>query len=187
MKKILLLFLFIITGCTNYTDLKNLSIIKSIGIDYDNSYTIYAQIYDEIKKDEIPKTKVISAKANTLENAFKNLEREANKKIYFSHIDLLVLNTNLTYQYKDIISYFLNNNDFRNDYLCIISDNINDLLNNSNYDEIENTIKNNKQVLNITFNNLINNYYNHNEFRISKINYNKKIVFAGNHLIKRKD
>ena len=47
MKKILILLIIFLTGCMKYTDLKELSIIKSIGISYNETYTLYTQIYDD--------------------------------------------------------------------------------------------------------------------------------------------
>ena len=84
MKKIILLIILIfMTSCTKFSDLKNISIIKSIGIDYDNEYIIYAQIYDEIEKNSVPKTKNIIARDKDIINAFKSIKQLSNKEIFF--------------------------------------------------------------------------------------------------------
>ena len=127
MKKIIIiLFLFTSTACVKYTDLRDLQIIKSIGISYHDTYTIYAEIYDEIKKDNDPKTIFISSSGKTIHEAFENLNLITNKKIFLAHIDLLILDQELNNQnYQEITNYFINNINLRNDFLCIFSKDIN--------------------------------------------------------------
>lgn len=185
MKKILLLIIFITTSCTQYTDLKDLSIIKSIGIDYHDSYTIYAQVYDVINKNNDPKTKIIKAYGKTIKEAFINLKNIPNKKLYYSHIDLLIFDTKLhDNNYNEIINYVINNNEFRNDYLVIVSNDIEKILNNSKYDEIENLIKTNNLILKKYFTDLINDFVNSKTFNISKIDYENNIIYIENYMFK---
>ena len=185
MKKILLLIIFITTGCTQYTDLKDLSIIKSIGIEYHDTYTIYAQVYDVINKNNNPTTKIIKAYGKTIKEAFINLKTISNKKLYYSHTDLLIFDTLLqNNNYDEIINYIINNNDFRNDYLVIVSSDVYNTLDNSKYDEIESLIKTNNLTTKINFINLINDYINNKAFIISKIDYDNNIVYNGNYKYK---
>ncbi len=185
MKKILLLIIFITTGCIKYTDLKDLSIIKSIGIEYHDSYTIYAQVYDVINKNNDPETKIIKANGKTIKEAFINLKTVSNKKLYYSHIDLLIFDTKLSNNnYNEIINYLINNNEFRNDYLVMLSNDIYNTLDNSKYDEIENLIKTNNLTIKINFINLINDFINNKTFIISKIDYDNNIFYTGNYKYK---
>ena len=189
MKKIILLIILIfMTSCTKFSDLKNISIIKSIGIDYDNEYIIYAQIYDEIEKNSVPKTKNIIARDKDIINAFKSIKQLSNKEIFFSHIDLLILSTKLKdNNYQEIINYFIQDNNFRNDFLCIFSDNIKNLIDNTKYNEIEDMFKSNidiKRTLNITFNELANNYLENNEIKLSKVSYDKNKLILSNYRFK---
>lgn len=185
MKKILFIFLFIITGCMKYTDLSELAVIKSIGISYDKEYILHAEIYEKITKDNEPKTKIIKTTGMTLDEVFKNISTISEKEIFLSHIDLLILDSHLNNDnYQEIIYYFLNNNDLRNDFLCIFSDNSSILLTNSKYGSIENFIKSNKEIkkiINIPFDEIINNFLNNKSFILSKINYDKEIVYLGNY------
>ena len=192
MKKLLFIIIILLTGCTKYTDLKDLTIIKSIGIEYNDNYTIYAQIYDDIKKNNEPKTKVIEGYGKTIEDSFNNLKVKANKEIFLSHIDLLILNTNLKdKQYQEIINYFIYNSELRNDFLVILSDDISKLLTDTKYNEIENFIKTNnsiKNIINISFEELANNYLENKYFTISKINYNSYFNYQNyyyNHKLER--
>ena len=185
MKKLLLILLIITTGCIKYTDLNNLSIIKNIGISYqNNNYTIYAKIFDEVKKDNKPKTKIIKANGKSITEAFNNMKALSNKEIFLSHIDLLILDPNLNDDnYKLIIDFALNNN-LRNDFKCFFSKNIESLLKNSQIDEIETYLKTNKEtkrIINKNFNEIINDYLNNKTFSLTMISYNKEIKFHGNY------
>ena len=140
MKKILIIiftifFTIFTTGCKHYTELNDLAIIKSIGITYSNNeYTLYAEIIDEVNEDKLPETKIISEKNKNIKELFNNIKLLVNKEIYLSHIDLLIISETLNNDnYQEIIDYFLNNNDFRNDFLCVFSEKIEDVLKNSKY------------------------------------------------------
>ena len=190
MKKLLLIIL-LLTGCSKYTDLKDLTIVKSIGIEYNEKYTIYAQIYDDIKKDNEPKTNIIEVNGKTISESFNNLKKIVNKNIFLSHIDLLIIDTNFNdNNYQETIDYFINNNELRNDFNTILSSNIKNLLSTTKYDEIENYIKadyNDKNIVNLSFRELANNYLERNSFMITKINYDKHFeyqtyYYKNNHL-----
>ena len=180
MKRILIIIIIIFTtSCAKYTDLRDLSIIKSIGISYQDEYIIYAQIYEKITKDNDPIMKLVESKDKDLIKAFNNIKKTSNNEIFFSHIDLLILDTNLqNVNYSDIINYFINNN-FRNDYTCILSSNIKELLNNSKYNEIENLLKVNndvKKIINVTFDEMANNFLEKKEFSLSNLTYKNGVI-----------
>ena len=175
MKKILFIIIIFLTGCSKYTDLKDLTIIKSIGIKYDDNYTIYAQIYDDIKKNIDPKTKVIIVDGENIKETFNNLKNKIDKEMFLSHIDLLILDKNLSNKnFQEIIDYFIHNNEMRNDFLTIMSNDINKLLTNTKYDEIETFVKTNKylrNIINTSFEEIANNYLEKKDFFITNINY----------------
>ncbi len=185
MKKYLLLIILFLTGCTKYNDLNELAIIKSIGISHDNEYTLFAEIIDEIDKDNNPITKVIETKDKDLNKLFNNIKLLVNKEIYFSHIDLLILDINLNNNdYQKIINYFLEHHEFRNDFLCVLSKDIKNVLENAKYDEIEDLITTNKEsknIIKISFEEIMKNYLDKQVFTISEVSYNEKIVFDGNY------
>ncbi len=186
MKKIIIIVIILfITGCTTYNELNNLAIIKSIGIEVkDNKYTLYAQIIDEIDKNNNPKTQIIMEEGDNIQELFQNIKIHINKEIYLAHIDLLILNKIDNTILNNIINYFLNNQSFRNDFLTILSDNINDILEKTKYDEIEKIIttnKDTKKIIKISFEEIIQNYLDKKEFSLSKINYQNKINFEGNY------
>ncbi len=185
MKKIFLLIILLFTGCTKYSDLNDLAIIKSIGISRNNEYTLYAEIIEEIDNND-PKMQVIKTKAKDISTLFKNIKLQVNKEIFLSHIDLILLDFSLKNDdYNEIIHYFLSNKEFRNDFLCIFSSNIEEVLNNSKYDEIEELIITNqesKNVINISFEEVIKNFLDKHAFSLSSVIYkNNTITFDDNY------
>lgn len=185
MKKYLLLIILFLTGCTKYNDLNELAIIKSIGISHNEEYTLFAEIIEEIDKDNNPITKVVETKDRDLNKLFNNIKLLVNKEIYFSHIDLLILDINLNNNdYHKIINYFLEHHEFRNDFLCVLSKDIKTVLENAKYDEIEDLITTNKEsknIIKISFEEIMKNYLDKQVFTLSEVSYNEKIIFNGNY------
>lgn len=185
MKKIIILILLLLlTGC-DYIELNDLSIIKSIAVEYqENEYTLYAEIIDEINNNNIPTTKIIEISKSKINDCFKELITRSNKTIHYSHIDLLILSTNLTNNnLNEIFDYFLKNNNFRNDFMTISSNNVNKLINDSKYDEIEQLIKNNQhnELIKIDIENVIKTYLNTNTITLSLFDYeNDNVLYKYN-------
>ena len=190
MKKIfiIILFLLLITGCTKYHDLRDLAIIKTIGITYDNSYTIYAHIIDEIDENNNPKMKIIESNSRNIKEAFDDIKNKINKEIFLSHIDLIIFNEQLNNDnYQEIINYFLSNKEFRNDYFVIFSNDIKKLLENTQYDEVEEMLKSNKEskkIISTSFEEIIKNYLNNKTFSLSKLIFDNEIIYLGNYRFK---
>jgi len=187
MKKILILLILLLTGCNKYTELNELAIIKSIGIEKKDNYTLYAEIITDIKDNE-PITEIIKVTDSNINNLFNKIKLQVNKEIYFSHIDLIILDFNLkNNDYDNLIKYFLNHHEFRNDFLTILSSDMKNVLDNSQYDEIENLIITNKEsktIIKKTFEKLMQEYLDNKEFTLSNITYQDKVMFNGNYQYK---
>lgn len=189
MKKIILLIIILsLTGCKSYIELNDLAIIKSIGITKENKYTLYAEIIDEIDKNNIPKTKIINVNADDITSLFTNIKSIVNKEIYLSHIDLIILDEHLNKNdLENIITFFLDHQEIRNDFLTVISSEIEKVLKNSKYDEIEEIIMTNKEskkIIKINFDEVMLNFLNNKEIKLSKIIYDNEIIFDSNYLYK---
>lgn len=180
MKKVIILFMILfLTGC-DYVELNDLSIIKSIGIDYkDENYILYAEIIDEINTENTPTTKIIEVSDKDINACFKQLITRSNKTIHYSHIDLLILSTNLKDKHlEEIFHYFLKNKKFRNDFLTIASDDIKTLISDSKYNEIEELLKNNQHhsLIKIDIEEVIKDYLNKKEITLSLLTLKEKNV-----------
>lgn len=129
---------FLMTGCTSYTELNDLSIVNTLGIDYkDGKYELTISVIEgKIDDQELEKEMtVFHSKKATLEEAFQDIYLTSSKKLYLSHIDLLVLSEDaINFELKGIIRNFLENNEYRNNFNVII------LKNNSIDDFFDNNI-----------------------------------------------
>lgn len=181
MKKLIIILILLITGCTKYNDLAELTIIKSIGIDYNENYIVYAQIIDYIDENNKPIMKTIKENGKTINEGFSNLKKRINKEIYLSHIDLLVLGNTLKKEnYQNIINYFINNNDFRNDFYCIFSSDIYNLFEKTNYDEIEILLKTKDKSSIKNFDNVIQEFIDNKTIILPEIIYQHEINYLDN-------
>ena len=132
---ILLFILFLTTGCTSYTELNDLGIVSILGIDFENNqYKIYVGIIEGEQDDGTldKKYKTYSSEGETLDDAFQNIYIQSSKKVYLSHIDLLIVTENtINYCLKDVIYNFLNNNEYRNNFNMVITKDLEEILKNN--------------------------------------------------------
>ncbi len=120
----LILLIFLSSGCSSYTELNDLSIVNTLAIDYkDNKYELTLQIIEGINNDESIEKEIttLSSSEKSLEESFNKLYINSKKKLYLSHIDLLILtedaiNNNLI----EITTNFLENNEYRNNFNVVL-------------------------------------------------------------------
>ncbi|MDD6223547.1 MAG: hypothetical protein PUB18_00915 [bacterium] len=117
---LLLILCLLLTGCTTYTELNDLGIVSLLGIDYqDHNYIVYVSIMEGNQDDGVLEKDNISyhAEAQSLEEAFQNIIIQSSKKVYLSHIDVLLLTDQLiNTKLKETLLNFLNNNEYRNNF-----------------------------------------------------------------------
>ena len=122
MKKILFLIIliFALTGCTSYTELNDLSIVNTLGIDYiDNNYLLTLTTIE--RDNENDKINTFSSKKESLDKAINNIYLTSNKKIYLSHIDLLIITPDvINNKLDELLNNFLKSNEYRNNFQVII-------------------------------------------------------------------
>ena len=184
MKKIILiLIIFLVTGCTSYTELNDLSIVNTLGIDYQDNYNLYLSTNN----------KTLTASNKTIEESFNDIYLSSNKQVYLSHINLLILTKEaINYNLKEIINNFLKNNYYRNNFYVIIM-NRSDMLNffNNEYtsDDITGLIninyKETSTVYPIDFEEFIKELLVDNNYYLPNIGISKnKLTINGYTLIK---
>lgn len=119
-----MLSILLFTGCTSYTELNNLSIVSTLGIDYqDNQYHLVISVIDgEIDDNSIQKNLTIyESTDDNLEGAFQDIYFKSSKRLYLSHIDLLLLTENaINEKLPNIITNFLENNEYRNNFSVVL-------------------------------------------------------------------
>lgn len=116
MKKflVLLISIFLLTGCSDYTELENLGITSSLFIEYDIDYKITAEIY---KDDEM---EYLSSKGSTISEAIHNFNFKSKSKIYLSHLNALILSEDVPIE--EVLYYFLRNPNSNNNFYVVVTD-----------------------------------------------------------------
>ena len=167
MKKILILILLLmLTGCSSYIELNDLAIINTLGLEKVNDkYKLYASIVN-IKEEESlePEIETYEIEGNSLNQIVDNLSLTLNKKIYMSHLNLLIINDTIkTQELDEIINFFINNNETREDFLVINTDNLENVIKNSKFQQIndlvENSSRETSKTIYTTMYDVIKNYY----------------------------
>ncbi len=165
MKKIIILvcLIFLTSGCYDYIELNDLSIIGSISIDYEKEkYIVGYEILNDQKQGSDSTTKgaiVVKGSGNTVSEAFNNAAKETPKKPYYAHLKCLIISEDVAYEkLENLIDYFLRNTDIRSEFDTVIAKDIKalDMLNSSNKDHpvisdlIETLLSTNKYYKNNT-------------------------------------
>lgn len=94
MKKIFILFIILLTGCSDYKELNDLSLVNSIGIDKDkDNYKICLEILNTDKKNS--KNYLIYSKGKTINEAINKANNKSSKKIYGGHLNQLIVSSDV--------------------------------------------------------------------------------------------
>lgn len=94
---VLLFVCFFLCGCGNYRELNEMSIITAVAVDKsDDDYKVSFLIANSQKAQTSPKegesqTAVYSAKGKSMIRAFKKIDEKSPKKIYFGHINVVII------------------------------------------------------------------------------------------------
>lgn len=127
MKKILILLIMIfsLTGCKDYIEINDLTILTGIVIDYtDDMYEVTAQL---IVNDKKSNTEVFTTKSSSINEAIAELSKLSNKEVFISHLKVLIITDNIIKNNIDFKDYFLRSSKSKmNFYVYIINQNIKD-------------------------------------------------------------
>ena len=117
-KKILIvLLIFVLTGCYNYNELNDLAVAVGLGIDKDeNGYVVSLEVVNDNKNSTI-----YSVNGNNLEEAFYNLYSICPKKIFLSHLEVIIYGKDIN-NIKDTLDFWGRKKDIREDVLIFLSD-----------------------------------------------------------------
>ena len=168
MKKIIILVLTVLlTGCYNYVEINDLELINGIHIDYQNNKYI-------IKFDT---NKIIESEGTTLSDAFRNFEETIPKKAFYAHLKVLIISEEvLNNHFNELVDFILRNNEIRNNFYLLISNDIEKF----NSSKIRNIIKNkkfdNNIVKNCTFKHVVTTYLKNNVSLLPLMNKDLKII-----------
>ncbi len=140
-KKLVILatLLCTITGCVHYTELNELEVVENLSIDFvEDTYCVVASTLE--KKEEITRN-ITKGCGKTLEIAMQNIKVKENKKLYIAHLNLLLITENVYREHlKEVLEFFLNNTDSRNDFDIALTKNAN-ILEQENIEDLAKMIK----------------------------------------------
>ena len=91
MKKIMILIiLFLLSGCWNYRELNNCAIVTGIAVDYSENNYIVSLLFSNSTKDN-SKVSILTEKGNSISEAIKKIGLEVPKEIYLSHLSYVII------------------------------------------------------------------------------------------------
>ncbi len=125
---IIILFLLLITGCSDYRELSDMSIVSSLGLDKkDGEYIITSQILDSKMKSKgdtgstAPEIVVYDSKGKTLHEALRNAMLEAPKKLYVGHIKTVIISEEAAKNdISDFFDFFLRDAEASKDFNILL-------------------------------------------------------------------
>lgn len=200
MKKIILIIvlMFFTTGCYDYMELNDLSIISGIAIDKDgDKYKVTFEILSDQKSGQETTTGdaiTVNGSGTTIADAFNNASKEVPKLAFYPHLKVLVLSEDIAKEKMfDIVDYVLRSPRIRNEFYVVITkeDKASDIFTKASSDikvvssQIETMIKNNPRRKNnaspYTFEEIAEEFLNkRTDTAITAINLkNKEISIEG--------
>ena len=125
MKKIILiLIIFLCSGCLDYKEINSLGIISGIAIEKkDNNYeTTYEVVNTKNNNTEelTSKTYTVTSQGKTFAEALENTNKSLAKEPYFSHIKVVIIDKNINI--LDIADYILREDNFASNFYLVVSE-----------------------------------------------------------------
>lgn len=198
MKKTKLLFLFaflfLLSGCSSYTELNKLGIVSLLGIDYQNEeYHLYINVVEGEQDDGSLQKQYITydATGKSIDEALHFLYLKSDKKIYLSHMDVLVLSEEvINHNLQEVINYLLNHSEIRNNFEIVELSSPMDLLFQEKIDskEISDLVQMNQEYMgtssSITFEHFLEDILIDANSSLPVISFDKELEASGISLLK---
>ncbi|MGG0448179.1 Ger(x)C family spore germination protein [Bacillus mycoides] len=125
---IMMLCLWLLTGCWDYRPLETLSFASAVGIDRDkNGYIVTLQFTnpEEIAGNnhtERPEAPIYQERGKTIEEAMSRLTLNVPHYVHFSNIQLIILGEKAAQKHlKEILEYIYRFNNIRSDFKLVIA------------------------------------------------------------------
>lgn len=125
----LIFLISILSGCWSKRELNDLALVAALGIDFiDDEYAISIQVIDpsqiSLKQTASRQAPVVTyhAKGKTVFEAIRKILALSPRKLYFAHIQLVVLGEELAVDgIRDSIDFLARDQEIRNDFTIIVS------------------------------------------------------------------
>lgn len=134
MKKIIVLvgIILLLSGCYDYKELNDMSIVSAIGIDYvDNEYQVTFEVTKSSKDGSSTEvqTKLVTSNHSNISDAFNEAMNKTDKEVYLEHVELLVVSKSLAeYGLNDCLDYIIRDTTINSNYFVVVSDNPKEIL-----------------------------------------------------------
>ncbi len=129
-KILVLLVIFLFTGCYNYREINSLSITTAIGIDKkDDNYLLTIQVVNTQKvgsdtnsTGEQSKFITYETKGETIQEALRKIVLESPRRLYINHLQLIVIGEDLAKEgISQIFDFFMRNPEARKQSQIIVA------------------------------------------------------------------
>jgi len=184
MKKIIIIiiFLFLITGCYNYREIDLLGNVTSIIIHYENNeFKLTIEVAEATPDGNI--SYLIHTSGLSFERAINNANQNYHKILYFANLDLMLLTHDSLNKIDSVIRYINRDLHFSYNFNLAITNDTKELIQFvEEYDaifglfirQIMNNNYNNRY--NITYLNFLNDFVNKNRIIIPALNINDEQI-----------
>ena len=125
MKKLLLLIplLLLLSGCYNYRELNDLTIVSAISINkIDDKYDVTAQVVNPKKEQDTsssnePDFITYNSEGKSIQEAFRLIVKESPKKMYGAQMQILIIDENIAKEnLKDILDFLARDPEIRKEF-----------------------------------------------------------------------
>ena len=184
MKKIIfiLLSIFCLTGCSNYHELNDLAIVSSMGIEKeDDKYKVTLELYKEVKESNSgsasKESQDISGCGKSIDEAINNSSFMSEKLLYFSHIQAIIIDSDLAKEgIESIMDYLSRNTEFSFVSYIVVSE-----------DKKPSDILSKKDIKNEIIGDAISSIFNTTDQNNSAFIFNKYFEFLEQYINKNQD
>jgi len=193
-KKILLiLIIFLLTGCYDHKELNTIAILTATEINKtDDEYVINAQVVNPQSPDKTITVQapfiIYTGKGKTIQEAYRQIKLQSSRYLYPNHLQIIIINEKIAKEdITQIIDFYLRNPAFRTEFNVLIGKNDNilnittpiDIISSSSILESLETSNKYLGITNlVTFNELTSMYLNPNQEitlpSIEAVNYEEK-------------
>lgn len=125
---ILVLFLFLLTGCDSHQDMNELGIVSALGVEFkDDEFILSAQLVNIKKSSETggnSSSNVVTFVGNgkTLFECLRSITTKSSKKLYFAHLKMIIFDDSvLEGKENEIIDFFTRDGESMINYFIFAS------------------------------------------------------------------
>lgn len=167
---------FLLTGCYNYRELNDLSIVSAINVSKEKElYRVLVQVINPQKEQDAsssnkPKFTIYEGYGSSIQEALRVVVKEAPKKLYATQMQLLIIEEGLAESdLSQILDFFARNPEVRNEIYVLISQDedllevltpLDNLSSQNIMDSLDSTSKYLGYSNIVTFSDLLSNYQN---------------------------